>query len=663
MRKVGRVAPWVLLVLQAQAFGKGVTPYLPLNLEPEIESQIERVLILGDQPVLTRPIAAATVIKALPKACAIDQALCERVERYLARYTHEAGLTHASIEGAHGTGVNDALPNSYGMGSKSTWQASAEAYWQPSDYLLAQVGGVGYEGRTNFTGSMLSIGGGYAQIDIGFKPHWWSPLYDSSMLMSTEAPTMPSVSISNYEPFTPLNIRYELFDARMSRSDHIVFENTDGTYTDKSGTPHLFGAHLQIEPASGWSLGFSRLLQYGGAGRPQSPKDLFKGFFNPSSFDNATNASSSFNSQFGNQQASVTSSFLFPGKVPFVVYAEYAGEDTSHGRNYLLGNSALSVGIHFPRLFERFDLTYETSEWQNAWYTHSVYQDGMTNDGFVTGNWGADQRIFREEIGARSNMIRLGWDATFGGLVELRYRTLQNENYGPHHYDRYHELTLGYSRPWKGMVLGGEVDTGRDSFGASFSRIAGFVRYNDEEGGLGAVLADALSGGSAEDDHKGEIFVLGGVHRYRVTVDLENSKDKTTDPQKTGYHLALGARRAVSEHNDLGTRVEVENVEGHSIVGVRLVDYRYRFNGPIALDAFLGAARYALGTPAYGFYYGVGAQWRNVLPGWDVGLDLRYDDTLARDHLLPTDPQGPQAPRPDSFYNVLGAIFSISYHF
>src|SRR6185312_8131745 len=239
--------------------------------------------------------------------------------------------------------------------------------------------------------------------------------------------------------------------------------------------------------------------------------------------------------------------------------------------------------------FERFDLTYETSEWQNQWYVHSVYQDGMTNDGFVTGHWGADQRVFNNDIIARSNMVRLGWDATFGGLVELRYRTLQNENYGPYHYDRYYEYTLGYSRPWKGMVIGGEVDYGHDSFGASFSRFAGFIRFDDLRSGLGGVVADAFGGsGNGSEEKLGESFVDAGVHRYQATVDLEDSKYKFTEPQKTGYHFAVGARRAVSEHNDLGTRVEVENVDGHSLVGVRLVDYRYRFNGPIALDAFLG---------------------------------------------------------------------------
>ena len=661
MRKIGRVAAGLSLVAGPYAFAAGVSPYLPLNLEPEIEAQIERVLILGDQPVMTRPIAAATVIKALPKACKKDAELCEQVERYLARYTHRSGLTHASAEVAHGTGVNDTLPDSYGMGSKSTWDVSAAAYWQPSDYVLAEVGGVGYEGRTNFTGSMISVGGGYAQLDIGFRPHWWSPLSDSSMLMSSEAPTLPSVTLSNYEPISPLGIKYELFDARMSKQP-IAFEQPDGTFKDVEGDPRLFGAHLSIEPVSGWSMGFSRLLQYGGAGRPSSLKNLFDGFFNPSKYDNALNGASSFNSQFGNQEASWTSSFLYPGKIPFVVYAEYAGEDTSRSRNYLLGNSALSLGIHFPRLFERFDLLIETSEWQNEWYTHALYTYGMTTNQFVDGNWGADQRLFNDGIGARSGTVKLGWDATFGGRLELRYRVLQNQNYDGYqtlaHYVRYHELSIGYSRPWKGVIVGGDFDAGRDSFGANFTRLDAFVRYDDPNASNS--MFAGFTGGGGEDEKSSEIFVSGGYNIYRVRTDLTDEPLRTTAPSEGGYHFEVGARRAVSEHNDLGTRLELDDIDGHSLIGVRLVDYRYRFWGPLAADAFFGAARYALDTPAYGYYYGIGLEWRNVLPHVDVGVDFRYDDSIARDHLLPTDPH---VNRPDSFYDIWGGIAKISYHF
>ena len=62
---------------------RGVSPYLPVNLSPEIERKIERVMILAEQPLLKRPIAAATVLDALPRACERDAALCDDVRRYL----------------------------------------------------------------------------------------------------------------------------------------------------------------------------------------------------------------------------------------------------------------------------------------------------------------------------------------------------------------------------------------------------------------------------------------------------------------------------------------------------------------------------------------------------------------------------------------------------
>jgi len=69
----------VLAALAANtAPADGVSAYLPLNLEPEIERQIERVLILADEPVLKRPFAVALVELALPEACKRDKALCTR---------------------------------------------------------------------------------------------------------------------------------------------------------------------------------------------------------------------------------------------------------------------------------------------------------------------------------------------------------------------------------------------------------------------------------------------------------------------------------------------------------------------------------------------------------------------------------------------------------
>src|SRR5882762_2232012 len=227
----------VLASLAQTTLAGGVSAYLPLNLEPEMERQIERVLILADEPILKRPFAVALVEDALPQACMVDEPLCTKVKRYLQRYSRDYAVTHASATGAvthDATGV--VVPNEHGLPASSRWEVSAQGYVQPSDYFLVSAGAIAYKGRTVPTGSMLSFGTHWAQVVIGYRDHWLSPATDSSMLLSTEAPTLPSVTLSNYEPLTRLGFQYEFFWARMSRSDHILGEG-QGTTKQSSGNP------------------------------------------------------------------------------------------------------------------------------------------------------------------------------------------------------------------------------------------------------------------------------------------------------------------------------------------------------------------------------------------------------------------------------------------
>lgn len=644
----------LLCCLAGPALARGVSPYLPVNIEPEMERQVEQVLTLAGKPFLTRPIAAAVVWDALPQACAQDAVLCRSVERYLSRYMNRAGLAEASIAGAATSGADRALPNRHGLRNDSAWEASARAYWQPFDHALLSLGGVAYEGDTTPTGSLLSLGWSFAQLDAGFRDHWLSPFTDSAMLLSTEATTMPSVTLSNYQPLTRLGIRYEAFAARMSRSDDILFAG--GT---TSGHPKIAGLHLSIEPASGWSLGFNRIMQFGGGARGgNSFGDILDAFFNPSGSDNVASAA---DPQFGNQAASFTSRFVFPGALPFSVYAEYAGEDTSRGRNYLLGNSALSVGIDFPLLWRRFDLTLEASEWQNGWYVHSVYGDGLTNDGHVLGHWGGDQRAFGDGVGARSAMARLGWRPAFGGSFALRGRVIENEAYSAVAYARGYDLTLSYARPLGAFSVGGEFHAGRDVFGEDFSRIAAFVRYAPDfaasGGGFGAA---PVAGASRTRADGAALFVDAGANASEVTIDLDDSIPRATTDREVAAHVGIGARRRVTARQDLGVRIEYDDIGGHALLGVRALDYRYRFHGPLAITGFLGAARYDLATPAYGVYLGAGAQWRDLVPRLDLSLDLRYASKVARDHLVAGDPVGG---RGDSFYDITSAALYLSYRF
>jgi hypothetical protein len=647
-----------LASIEPAAWADGVSSYLPLNLEPEMERQIERVLILADEPILKRPFSVALVEYALPQACMVDKPLCAKVKRYLQRYSRDYAVTHA---GATGAVTHDrdggAVPNAHGLPVDSRWELSAQGYVQPNDYVLLSGGAIAHEGRTVPTGSMLSLGFNWAQLDIGYRDHWLSPATDSSMLLSTEAPTMPSVTLSNYEPLTRFGFQYEFFAALMSRN-HILYQEQESI-----GKPHLFGAQLSMEPFSGWSLGVNRLLQYGGgSGLPDNARFLLRDFFKPSGLSQNQ----------GNQQASYVSRFIFPGKTPFAVYFQYAGEDTSNGGSYLLGSASLTAGIDIPRLGRYFDVTYEISEWQNIWYVHSIFLDGMSNDGLVLGNWGADQRNFGDGVGARSQMLRVGWEPPFGGYLEERIRTLSNQTYyggdlrafspavGAFPYRRYYDFSVRYSRPWKGLTIGGEAFGGRDVYGKSFTRLSGFVRYGGDEHTRDDGLLDEDSYDGARDQRGAERFVDAGISVGKVRKDVAPEFPIVSSKIGVAPHLGLGARRAVSANNDLGVRVELDEVDGHSLIGVRAVDYRHRFGRSFALSAFAGAARYNVETPAYSLYFGLGFQWRDILPKWDLGIDLRHAQNVARDHVLKSDPP---ASRPDTFYKIETGLLYLSRRF
>ena len=491
-----------------------------------------------------------------------------------------------------------------------------------------------------------SLGFEYAQLDIGYRDHWFSPFTDSAMIISAQAQTLPSITLSNYKPFTRFGLQYEVFLAEMEHSDRIVFE--DG-FT--SGNPRLAGLRLSLSPASGWSLSANRMLQYGGGARGgDSFSDFLDALFRPHENDN-----SSDDEEFGNQVAAWTSRFIFPGRTPFAVYLEYAGEDTSHSGNFRLGNAALSMGINFPRLWRGVDLTYEASEWQNGWYVHGIYLDGLTQDGDVLGHWGADERVFEDAVGAQTHMLRVGWEPGFGGLMQLRARTIDNEDYGTQDYERSYDVSLSYARAVRGFTAGVEVIGGQDGFGESFSRLAGFVRFGDEwEAGLNGSWPEGRKRPRGAD-----LFVDAGINASRVEIQLGDGSPNTTTSMEVAPHVAIGARRAVSARSDLGVRAELDRIDDELLLAVRALDYRYRFRNPFALTAFVGAARYDLATPAYGYYIGAGVQWREILRHFDVNLDLRYADKVARDKLLPDDPG--TDPRPDSFYDISGATLSVSY--
>jgi Capsule assembly protein Wzi len=654
-------------LLSSLAQASGASPYLPLNLSPEIERQVERVMVLGGRAVLTRPIPIDAVLEALPKACQRDAVLCRQVRGYLDRYFGDAGVTEGSIEVAAGHGKTT-LPNERGERADAPVDGSVVAFVRPNDHLLLTAGGVAYAGtdaRFNPDGTLLSMGDEYLQLDAGYRDHWLSPLTDSSMLISTEAPTLPSITLSNPRPIGSLGFQYEFFLARMNYSQDILWNGMD-----TAGYPRLAGAHVGLEPLPGWAFSLNSTWQFGGGGRPGSFSEFFDNLFKSTSINSAS-GTAALDSRFSNRALSVTSAYTFPTRSPFVAYMEYASRDTFHGEFYSFHETDLSAGLHFPEFLDRFDLTLEASEWQNGWYTDYVWLDGTTVNGYVLGNWGADWRTFSNNVGAQSEMASLGWPLQSGNTLYLRFRTLQNQNYEGESYHRADMVTLEYAQPRNGYTRGVELDAGRDSFGSNFGRIAAFVRF---DGGdpyrFEPDEVDAQDSGATSDDDDAtaglglERFVDAGVSGGRLGLDLGGfTAAQESAPLQyrsaTSPHLGLGVRRAVTDNGDLGVRAELDDFHG-AMLGLRVLDYRYRLDRHLALGAFVGVARYSGPTPAQGFYYGAGVQWRDLMPHWDLSLDTRVFEHIQRDKVLPSDPQNGD---PVEWYSMFAPTLYLSRRF
>jgi hypothetical protein len=198
---------------------------------------------------------------------------------------------------------------------------------------------------------------------------------DSSMLIGTEAATAPSASLSSSKPLTRLKLGYEVFMSQLSSSDSIVYQGLR-----VRGKPRIAGFHLSLEPVPGLALGANRLLQFGGGGRPQSLNGLLRAFFSAYTYDNTNpGQGAGRDEEFGNQQVSLTAQLTVPGAVPVAVYSEYAAEDTFHGEDYRFGNGALSAGIYLPKFRPAMQLRYEFSSWEDVWYVHHLYGDGLSS--------------------------------------------------------------------------------------------------------------------------------------------------------------------------------------------------------------------------------------------------------------------------------------------
>lgn len=476
-------------------YASGVAPYLPIHSSPALDNEIERLATIANIPNLTKPYNLATINFYLETINESHPTLYRRLSQALAPYNKSFSTTQLQLTLSQSNNKSDATAsegevvlkghkkaNNNGIDSHQNFHLKVRSQWQITNWLGVYMGTQIAEKKqyldnplpfddddstqfdSQFDGSLISIGTSQAQLDIGYKEHWFGPFNGSAQLISNHSQTMPSISLSNNLPLNLYGhkINYELFLAKMSTQPVLYNEEFSST-----NNPYLAGMHISFQPTSWWTLGANRTFQFSGGERPFSLKKVLSAFFDPRGTDNRADT----NNQSGNQIASITSKINIDSHIPFSLSVEYAGEDTGNSIEGQLGNSALITGLYIPYLFnDSLSLNYEYSNWQTAWYANSLYQWGYVHEGYVVGHWGAQpQRDERTAKEGHSHYINTVWQTPNSHIISLAIRRASNTPSST--YKDSWEAQMTYSWPLRQHILSFVLNSGEDYQGQFFSQV------------------------------------------------------------------------------------------------------------------------------------------------------------------------------------------------
>lgn len=464
-----------ILLINLTAFStqaNGVSPYLPLKTDSLIELEIERLASIAQMPMLSKPYHIATVVKYLSKVQDSHPQLYSRLTHYIKRFKKQSGVTQYSIELSAGSGDNKTLANKRGTDVESFVQASFASFYQYNSHLIFNAGGSYIKGEGYVPhNSYISFGQEYLQVDIGYREHWLSGNFESSLLLSTNAKPIAAVTVSNVKPITDFNFRYELSYGKIETQQGINFDGKKS-----SGKPGFLTMHFSMQPFNWWTIAGNRTMMFGGGNRDTGISDIWAAIVDPLNNDNCGSTSDlkDCKKEVGNQIASISNKFdlqLFD--VPFTLFYDYGAEDTGDesGNGYTLGNLATSAAIFFPYVSEDIAFFAEYTKFHSAWYVHHIYDEGYTNRNHVIGHWWGDNKNPKDGTPGKSAMIKVNWDINNSNHLEVVFRAVKNQD-SFIDYQTAKELEVNIKHAYQDGFLGLSLNAGKDVYGESFYRAA-----------------------------------------------------------------------------------------------------------------------------------------------------------------------------------------------
>ena len=289
-------------------------------------------------------------------------------------------------------------------------------------------------------GSYLAARLGNWSGRVGKIDRWWGPGWDGSLIMSTNARPIPSVSLDRRvpEPFESKWLSwigpwsFHSFIGRMEKERHVP-------------KPFLWGMRVELAPTlvDGLEIGLFRMMQLGGEGRPKGLSTWIDAFLSQDNTGGNTGLDPA--KEPGNQLAGLDFRWR-PFDLPFAFYGQVAGEDED---NFLPNALFFQYGVDTWSVFDNSTLRLFaeyadlTTHWwtddprtNNITYGHYIYNDGYRYRGRPIGHWADQDSQILSLGGILLAHDGIGWGGTF------RTGKLNEDGVGPSSVSNGHSTDL-----------------------------------------------------------------------------------------------------------------------------------------------------------------------------------------------------------------------------
>jgi hypothetical protein len=371
----------VLACLIAATLGAAVAPALAsaAALLPPQAALRDQLLRARDDGRLGAPAMMWPVTLATARAAGPVVAACE------ARFAVEAQ--------AH---EGERIVLGFGDGAPVEHRLSAAACVAPAESVVASLRVNAEESlndrRVHVDGSYAGFVWRGALVSAGAVERFWGPAWAGSLILGDNARPVPAISVRRADPTRAFETRWLSWLGPWDAE--AFFGQLQGHREPRA--PRFFGIRVEAAPLPWFTLGASRAIQFGGAGRSNSLRAFWDAF---TGSDNVGAGGITAANEPGNQLAG------FDGRVsfarlgaPIAIYTQWIGEDEA---GYMPSKYMVLSGVEtwfetgswrWRGVAEHVDTVVGMrDEFPGTAYRHHIFRQGYTQHGRVLGfSLGAD---------------------------------------------------------------------------------------------------------------------------------------------------------------------------------------------------------------------------------------------------------------------------------